>query len=320
MRIFGQHDENTIRQIQDVASRAEQAALMADGHVGYTMPIGGVAAYRDKVSVVGVGFDIACIAEGTLVTTADGYSVPIESVRDTHPVVCWDGTVVRPVVPHMGSIPRATREVLRVALANGRTLRATGDHQILTRTGWKRADALSTGDAVACSPYVGLPHEAAEWALNIAVANPRARDELAERGLLPLRGGDPRMPALLRVLGYASGDGHLTRNGKRVSIFVYHEGDAADLSDDLRRLGFAPRAHRRVRAPGRREEIHLYVDSIALHALLAGLGSPVGKKDWAESPMPWLFAAPAWMRALFLSAFCSAEMMTPRVHRTGTIP
>ena len=33
---------------------------MADGHVGYVMPIGGVAAYRDKVSVVGVGFDIAC--------------------------------------------------------------------------------------------------------------------------------------------------------------------------------------------------------------------------------------------------------------------
>lgn len=60
MRIFGQHDENTIRQLQDVATRAERVTLMADGHVGYVMPIGGVAAYRDRVSVVGVGFDIAC--------------------------------------------------------------------------------------------------------------------------------------------------------------------------------------------------------------------------------------------------------------------
>ena len=60
MKIFGQHDEQTVRQIQDVASRARTAALMADGHVGYVMPIGGVAAYRDQVSVVGVGFDIAC--------------------------------------------------------------------------------------------------------------------------------------------------------------------------------------------------------------------------------------------------------------------
>jgi tRNA-splicing ligase RtcB len=60
MRIFGEHDEATLAQLRDVASRAEKAALMADGHVGYVMPIGGVAAYRDKVSVVGVGFDIAC--------------------------------------------------------------------------------------------------------------------------------------------------------------------------------------------------------------------------------------------------------------------
>lgn len=58
--IFGQHDEKTLVQLRDVASRAARAALMADGHVGYVMPIGGVAAYHDRVSVVGVGFDIAC--------------------------------------------------------------------------------------------------------------------------------------------------------------------------------------------------------------------------------------------------------------------
>ncbi|HEY6210215.1 MAG TPA: RtcB family protein [Gemmatimonadales bacterium] len=58
--IFGAHDEKTLAQLKDVASRAERVALMADGHLGYVMPIGGVAAYRDKVSVVGVGFDIAC--------------------------------------------------------------------------------------------------------------------------------------------------------------------------------------------------------------------------------------------------------------------
>ena len=58
--IFGDHDDKTLAQLEDVASRAERAALMADGHVGYVMPIGGVAAYRDQVSVVGVGFDIAC--------------------------------------------------------------------------------------------------------------------------------------------------------------------------------------------------------------------------------------------------------------------
>src|SRR6188474_1450842 len=58
--VFGEHDPKTLAQLRDVASRGERAALMADGHLGYVMPIGGVAAYRDKVSVVGVGFDIAC--------------------------------------------------------------------------------------------------------------------------------------------------------------------------------------------------------------------------------------------------------------------
>jgi tRNA-splicing ligase RtcB len=58
--VFGTHDEKTLAQLRDVGSRAEQVALMADGHVGYVMPIGGVAAYENKASVVGVGFDIAC--------------------------------------------------------------------------------------------------------------------------------------------------------------------------------------------------------------------------------------------------------------------
>src|SRR5512135_185608 len=60
MHVFGTHDENTQAQLAKVAERARHVALMADGHVGYVMPIGGVAAYENTVSVVGVGFDIAC--------------------------------------------------------------------------------------------------------------------------------------------------------------------------------------------------------------------------------------------------------------------
>ncbi|MFO8030591.1 MAG: RtcB family protein [Cyclonatronaceae bacterium] len=58
--VYGLHDEQTIRQFMDVMEHAEYGALMADGHLGYVMPIGGVAAYRNKVSPVGVGFDIGC--------------------------------------------------------------------------------------------------------------------------------------------------------------------------------------------------------------------------------------------------------------------
>jgi len=60
MTIVGTHDENTIEQLRGVAIRAQRTALMADGHFGYWMPIGGVAAFKDLVTPAGVGYDIAC--------------------------------------------------------------------------------------------------------------------------------------------------------------------------------------------------------------------------------------------------------------------
>jgi tRNA-splicing ligase RtcB len=58
--ILGTHDANTLAQFADISLRAEYSALMADGHLGYIAPIGSVAAYRNKVSIAGVGYDIAC--------------------------------------------------------------------------------------------------------------------------------------------------------------------------------------------------------------------------------------------------------------------
>jgi tRNA-splicing ligase RtcB len=60
-KIFGEHDEATIKQIETcIAAGGERGVLCADGHKGYAQPIGGVIAYKDKISLSGVGFDIAC--------------------------------------------------------------------------------------------------------------------------------------------------------------------------------------------------------------------------------------------------------------------
>ena len=60
-KIFGEHDEATIAQIERcVNAGGERAVLCADGHKGYAQPIGGVVAYTDKISLSGVGFDIGC--------------------------------------------------------------------------------------------------------------------------------------------------------------------------------------------------------------------------------------------------------------------
>ncbi len=61
-KIYGQHDEKTIRQMETCMNTGSAAAgvLCADGHLGYAHPIGGVVGYTDHISISGVGFDIAC--------------------------------------------------------------------------------------------------------------------------------------------------------------------------------------------------------------------------------------------------------------------
>jgi tRNA-splicing ligase RtcB len=53
-------DESALSQIKNCARTADAAALMADHHKGYAVPIGGVVAYSESISPSGVGFDIAC--------------------------------------------------------------------------------------------------------------------------------------------------------------------------------------------------------------------------------------------------------------------
>lgn len=59
--VFGEPLFNAVEQMESlIKPHAYKVALMADHHLGYSMPIGGVAAYESMVSPSGVGFDIGC--------------------------------------------------------------------------------------------------------------------------------------------------------------------------------------------------------------------------------------------------------------------
>lgn len=58
--VFGEADENTLRQMRTAVRTATRGALMADNHLGYAVPIGGVLAYDEAISPSGVGYDIGC--------------------------------------------------------------------------------------------------------------------------------------------------------------------------------------------------------------------------------------------------------------------
>ncbi len=112
-KIFGQHDEATIRQIETcVAAGGARGVLCADGHKGYAQPIGGVVAYKDKISFSGVGFDIAC---GNLAIRTD-------VTRDQ-------------VAPAMGAI--MDEVVSDISFGVGRTSKTRIDHELFEDETWK---------------------------------------------------------------------------------------------------------------------------------------------------------------------------------------
>jgi tRNA-splicing ligase RtcB (3'-phosphate/5'-hydroxy nucleic acid ligase) len=110
--IFGQHDEATIRQIETcLAAGGEKAVLCADGHKGYAQPIGGVVAYKDKVSISGVGFDIAC---GNLAIRTDALEADIKPKMEA---------IMGDVVHH-------------ISFGVGRTNKNKVDHELFDDEAW----------------------------------------------------------------------------------------------------------------------------------------------------------------------------------------
>lgn len=59
--VWGDPDQETISQMMEAFKHEGIfGALMADHHIGYSVPIGGVIAYENRICVNGVGFDIGC--------------------------------------------------------------------------------------------------------------------------------------------------------------------------------------------------------------------------------------------------------------------
>lgn len=59
--VWGVPDTESVNQISEAMKHeAMYGALMADHHIGYSVPIGGILAYESRICVNGVGFDIAC--------------------------------------------------------------------------------------------------------------------------------------------------------------------------------------------------------------------------------------------------------------------
>jgi tRNA-splicing ligase RtcB len=83
LTIFGEADDATVEQMYnclDVQS-GSKGVLCADNHLGYAQPVGGVVAYRNRISVSGVGYDIGC-GNKAVETSLQAADVDIAGVMD----------------------------------------------------------------------------------------------------------------------------------------------------------------------------------------------------------------------------------------------
>src|SRR5215210_2404427 len=105
--VYGDVEPRAVEQLARCAETggALRGVLCADGHVGYSQPIGGAVAYPDHISPSGVGYDIACIAAGERVLTADGFHVAVEDLARHHrPVRPGADGVIGEIAPYLGVV------------------------------------------------------------------------------------------------------------------------------------------------------------------------------------------------------------------------
>ncbi|MGI8713233.1 MAG: replicative DNA helicase [Solirubrobacteraceae bacterium] len=105
-----------------------------------------------------------CVTGDTLVLLGDGRRMPIRELVGSTPEVLALDDRHRVIKARSDAVwPVGRRPVLKLRLASGRTLRATGKHRVLSGEGWTRMSQLSAGDRVALGRRIPEPADAEHW-------------------------------------------------------------------------------------------------------------------------------------------------------------
>lgn len=298
--------------------------VMPDGHQGYGFPIGGVAAFDpDEGGVIspgGVGYDINCLPPGTKVLTPLGYRLNIEDLRKENIVAVIDkskGIIKETSI--LLFIHKHEKRLYKIKTKSGYVLRLSADHPILIKgKGMVKAEELEEGMKVALYPFSGVDYEKPKefTIIKESEVSTNIRKELRKRNLLPLTSLNPKLPFLLKILGYALGDGVI--NGKQLRLYGKKE-DLEEMKKDMERIGYRAsissrkRKHRVGKYVFNRVEYYLTVSAKSFTELLYRLGYPKGKKSEVKYYVPqFIFKLPLWMKRLFLAAYFGAELSKPK--------
>ncbi len=329
--------------------------VMPDVHQGYGVPIGAVlASDLEKGGIISpgsIGFDINCLSGESKVLLAEGCYLPIKELvknfKDFKVKVVDKKKLKSKASKVVFSFWRKEKgKILEITTKSGKKIKLTKDHPVFTLEGKKLAFKLKVGDRVLVNPFEGVPYQKPERKLlvdkdkikeiffNLGKENKgnslaQILNHLSKRKLLPLYLDSPKVPYLLKIIGFLFGDGSLTFSKKYKTAQISFYGEKEDLKEikkDIEEvLGFKAQLYQRKRKHQFYNSYHkkvsfettehsLQVSSTSLAILLLALGVPLGKKTHQDYQVPkWIIESPLWYQRLFLASLFGAELQAPKV-------
>ncbi len=296
------------------------AYVMPDGHQGYGFPIGGVAGFDVEEGVIspgGVGYDINCLTPDTKVLDEYGAWKYISELRVNDNVMVNDGKTRGARIVFW--FYRPEKKIYIIETKTGQILKASHDHPVLTDNGMMYAKELRKGMRIAIYPFTGVKYEKPphKLILDTDEFDKNIARELVKRKLLPLYTDNPKLPILIKLLGYFTGDGAF--DGKKTCFYGDPEG-LDEIRRDIERLGYKPSRiitrRKTVTYNGKNiegTENYICVSAKSFRKLLEKLGAPSGRKTHTVFNVPrWIQELPLWMKRLYLASYFGAEMNKPQ--------
>lgn len=147
----------------------------------------------------------------------------------------------------------------------------------------------------------------------------KAIEKLTQTGLLPLYSDNPKLPAILRLLGAGFTDGGID---KHMNTFHFNSAIKTNINkwkkDFEEVFPFAANSLSYIATGEYKSSIGTRTCDRAIVRFFAALGCPVGNKTMVSYNLPkWLFELPDDLKIAFIDGFFSCEVAMPQFKNRG---
>ena len=165
-----------------------------------------------------------CLTGDTQISLTNGLSVKIEDFIENNKVLSFDEgkkTVISS--DKINLINQGIKNVLELTFQDGSTIRCTEDHKFLTKEGWIEAKDLLNRKII--SSYKGI--------LDVKLEDENDYLLDIKPNCLYMKTDREKLLALSRIIGYLTGDGHIEKNCKTMTLYFGCKQDVNMFYNDL---------------------------------------------------------------------------------------